>query len=233
MQKLFIITLFFLIFISCDDSVTTEKTKFNLIDFELIYKHYSLLSSDFEINDTIFCRVVGDTTISGIDVYKYRFITVSGDSSDTTMNYMQITDTSIINYAYWGYEPNIFLSRNQRNTDSVTLEDSPYSVILSPYKDSVSWYTRPEETDLFSIKTYTTEDTIEVGAGAFNCAKVTTDILPSLFIEDLWAEQWWHNLVLIKSYISFGKVESKDNEGNVISSIDAYETFELIGYSEH
>lgn len=225
---------------SCEGPISNEEDhltleEINLIDYELVYNQHSALapgtdSPNAEYDAIIYCRTIGDTMIQDIPVYKYRFIKIRTDTAETTMNFMHITDTSIINYAHLGNEPFIFLKSKKVLYDSIKLEETPYSTILFPYKDSVYWYTRPESTELYSTKLYTEKGKIEVDAGKFDCAKVYTQILPGLGTFDLWAEQWWNGTVLIKSYLNYGENTVIDEHGKEIGEANSFETFELKEY---
>ena len=77
---------------------------------ELTY-HYTASLEGNQMSARITCRPVKDTTIHEIAVIKYRFVKDEADSSDTSFEYLAITDTSVINYAWRGNIPMLLLKR--------------------------------------------------------------------------------------------------------------------------
>lgn len=238
------LTIIALLLITCKNPFSNDENEkrvptgsVNLIDYELVYKQHVALAPgldnpDAEYDALVYCCVVGDTVIGELPVYRYRFIKVRPDTAETTMNYMEITDSSIINHAYWGNEPFVFLKRRIGDAHTIQLEETPYATLLFPYKENACWYTRPETTGVYSTKHYTLQERITVEAGTFECAKITTKILPQFSIEDVWAEQWWNGTVLIKGFINYGQQKIFDAEGNVIGygANASFESFELKKY---
>ena len=196
--------------------------------YELTYAYKGSFIGD-SLNAIITCSPIKDTAINTVDVVKYRFIKTTNDSSDTSFDYLHITDTSVVNYAYRGNTPFVLLKRSA-TADPLILEESPYTTFAFPYLLNAQWLTRPESTGLYSAKQYVGQENLTVAAGSFFCNKVHTDILVAFNLQNVYSDQWSAGNTVIKSYISEGVNEITDNLGTVIGSYSAWESFELISF---
>jgi len=180
------------------------------------------------INGTVTCRPVQDTSINGIDVIQYRYIINGRDSaiSDTSYEYVHVTDTSVINYAWRGDPPYILL-KSAAAKDTLKLEVTPYVTFGFSYRLHAQWLTRPDTTRLQSLKEYVGQETLSTPAGTFFCNKVHTDLLIALKSPDLYSDQWSVGNTMVKSYINEGWEVIKDTLGNPIDSTLDWEAFEL------
>lgn len=177
-------------------------------------------------NGSITCRPIKDTSITGISVVQYRYIKKVADSSDTSFNYLNITDTSVINYAWRGNAPYVLL-KSAAADDSLNLEETPYTTFAFPFKLNARWLTRPDTTGLQSQKEFVGQESITTPAGTFYCNKVHTDILISFHLTDLYGDQWSIGNTVIKSFIHEGVSVVSDEVGNFIDSSENWELFEL------
>lgn len=196
--------------------------------YELTYAYNGSLGGN-SLNAIITCYPIKDTVINTIDVVKYRFVKTTKDSSDTSFDYLHITDTSVVNYAYRGNTPYILLKRSATE-DPLILEESPYSTFAFSYLLNAKWLTRPESTGLYSAKEYVGQENLTVAAGSFFCNKVHTDILVAFNLEDLYSDQWSVGNTVVKSFINEGVNEITDSLGRVIGSDSTWESFELISF---
>jgi hypothetical protein len=196
--------------------------------YELTYAYKGSIAGD-SLNAIITCRPVKDTLINSIDVLKYRFVKTTKDSSDTSFEYLHITDTSVVNYAYRGNTPFVLLKRSAAE-DSLVLEETPYTTFAFSYLLNAKWLTRPDSTGLYSVKEYVGQEDLTVVAGSFFCNKVHTDILVALTLKNLYSDQWSAGNTVVKSYIDEGVNEISDSSGTVIGTFWAWESFELISF---
>jgi hypothetical protein len=193
--------------------------------YELAYNYTGSIGGK-AVSAIITCRPIKDTIINGIGVIKYRFVKTETDSSDTSFDYLNITDTSVINYAWRGNTPFILLKRASTD-DSLFLEDSPYTTFGFPFKLNAKWLTRPDSTGLQSQKEYIGQESLTTPAGTFYCNKVHTDILVTFHLTNVYSDQWSIGNTVVKSYINEGVTYVTDDLGNPIDSSNSWELFEL------
>lgn len=210
--------------------ITAYSANLDMRTHELTYKYTgSIFGKD--ISAEVICRPVLDTTINGISVSKYQFIKIEPNTIDTSYEYLHITDTSIINYAWVGNTPFILMKKSNFS-DSLFLEETPYTTLLFPFKQDATWFTRPESTDLHSIKKFITIESVIVPAGQFNCNSIHTNLLVSFGIDSLYCDQWSTGNVIVKTYINDGENEIRDSFDNPVGKSKDWELFELKSYQE-
>ena len=217
------------------DFLTSELTYYRTSN--VFHGMDTINCKDSTFTDTIICRVVDDTTINKTNVYKYRYIMKFRDVVDTSFEFRLVTDTSNVNYAWQGNPPFVMLKRaaGPFRSDTLYLEDSPYTSYVFPLLPGTTWLTRPESTGLYTIKTYQSDESIQVHAGNFLCKKVHADILPGLVNDSAHAVQWVFRNVVLKSYIDYGFNDGTFEDGGILIDstcrIRHFEQYELISYT--
>jgi hypothetical protein len=238
LHKILTILTFFYCAILADqhlDFLTCELTYYRTSN---LYHGIDMVNCKDSIGtDTIVCRIVSDTMINGIEVFKYRYISSYRGSIDTSYDYRHVTDTSNVNYAWQGNTPYVLLKRTARlfRNDSLYLEASPYTSYIFPLQPGTTWLTRPESTGLYTVKTYQAEDSVRVGAGIFLGKKVHAEILKGLGLDSVFADQWVFGNVVVKSFINYGlSAGIYDTNGNPVDSackLRYWELFELKSFA--
>lgn len=205
------------------------STNFDMRTNELTYTYTGAIGGK-KINAIVICRPIKDTIINGFQVLKYRFIKQTTETADTSFDYLQITDSTVVNYAWIGNTPFVLLKRKTID-DTLRIEDTPYTTFAFPYTQNAQWLTRPESSGLQSSKQYVGQDTITIPAGNFYCNKVHTRILVTFNINDLYSYQWSNGNTVIKNFINEGENEVIDSTGNSLGKFHDWELFELRSFT--
>jgi hypothetical protein len=92
------------------------------------------------------------------------------------------------------------------------IEETPYTVFRFPRTQNDFWFTRPESTGLYSIKSYTHQAPVTVEAGTFDCDKIHIMLLPAFRIPDFTCEQWICGNVVVKQRTTYGDAEDAIGE---------------------